>query len=107
VDAALSKKAEGVAVFDLRQLGAFTDFFILCNGDSQRQIHAICDAIEEQLHRRGLRHARREGLRTAEWVLLDYGWFIVHVFSSRARLYYDLDRLWRAAPKLPIPDARR
>jgi ribosome-associated protein len=102
VEAALSKKAEEVAVFDLRQLGAFTDFFVLCSGESQRQIYAICDAVEERLHHHGLRYGRREGPRTAEWVLLDYGWFIVHVFSSRARLYYDLDRLWRSAPKIPV-----
>jgi ribosome-associated protein len=105
VQAALQKKAEQLAVLDLRRLGAFTDFFVLCSGASQRQVQAICEAVEEQLSRNGLRSPRREGHRESEWVLLDYGWFIVHVFSERARLYYDLDRLWRAAPRVPLPES--
>jgi len=106
VAAARSKKAENIAVLDLRKLGAFTDFFLICSGLSHPQIQAISDAIEEQLDKLGVVRARREGnSRTADWVLLDYGSFVVHVFSARARLFYDLERLWRAAARIAIPDS--
>jgi hypothetical protein len=79
---------------------------VICTGFSTPQVQAICTEIEEQLHKqmgRSVRH--REGYRSADWALLDFGGFIVHVFSEEARRYYDLERLWRASPKLEIPDA--
>ncbi|MGH8703362.1 MAG: ribosome silencing factor [Burkholderiales bacterium] len=104
VEAAQNKKAVGIVVLDLSGLGAFTGHFIICTGFSSRQVQAISDAIEEQFAgmRRVLRH--REGLPSAEWVLLDFGGFLVHVFSETARRYYDLERLWRTAKRLEIPD---
>jgi ribosome-associated protein len=105
VEAAREKKALGVTVLDLTRLGAFTDAFLVCSGASSRQVHAICDEIEERLGRRGVSPAHREGYESAEWVLLDYRAFVVHVFSERARLYYDLERLWRAARRIDFPDA--
>ncbi len=105
IEAAQSKKASGITVLDFATLGAFTDAFLLCTGYSARQVQAISDEIEEQLARRGLRGAHREGYETADWVLLDYGSFLVHVFSARARHYYDLERLWRAAARTDVPDA--
>jgi len=103
VEAARSKQAQDVALFDLRKLGAFTDYFLICTGFSHPQIRAIGDAIEERLAQMGVRHARREGdRRSADWVLLDYGSFVVHVFAERARLHYDLERLWRAAPRVQL-----
>jgi ribosome-associated protein len=107
IEAAQNKKAAGVTLLDLRELGAFTDSFLLCTGFSGPQVQAVSDAIEEQLAGRGVRLAHREGYDTAEWVLLDYGGFIVHVFSERARRFYDLERLWRAARRtdFPEPDA--
>ena len=105
VAAARSRQAEDVALFDLRKLGAFTDYFLICTGFSHPQIRAISDAIEEQLEKMGVHRARREGdRRSADWVLLDYGSFVVHVFAERARLHYDLERLWRAAPRVHLPD---
>jgi ribosome-associated protein len=80
--------------------GAFADYFLLCSGSSQPQIQAIGEAIEEKLHRHGRRAAHREGKSSAEWVLLDYGFFVVHIFSERARQYYDLERLWRNAERI-------
>ncbi len=106
VQAAQSKKAGNVVVLDLRKLGAFTDHFVVCTGLSHPQIAAISDEIEDQLSQLGRNRVRREGQsRTSEWVLLDYGTFVVHIFSERARLFYDIERLWRAASRVEIPDA--
>jgi ribosome-associated protein len=106
VEAARSRQAQDVALFDLRKLGAFTDYFLICTGFSHPQLRAISDAIEEQLAKMGVRHARREGdRRSADWVLLDYGSFVVHVFAERARLHYDLERLWRTAQRVQLSDS--
>jgi ribosome-associated protein len=105
VEAVQNKKASGIAVLDLSGLGAFTDYFVICTGFSTPQVKAICTEVEEQLYQhlhRSIEH--REGYRSAEWALLDFGSFVVHVFSDQARRYYDLERLWRMAPKLEIPD---
>ena len=104
IEAARNKKATAITLLDLAALGAFTDYFLICSGSSSRQIQAICAEIEEQLGRRGILPAHREGYETAEWVLLDYTDFIVHIFSERARLYYDLERLWRAARRSEFPE---
>jgi ribosome-associated protein len=97
IEAAQEKQAAEVTLLDLEGLGAFTDYFLLCTGFSARQVDAICDEIEQQLVRIGIRLTHREGAAGAEWILLDFGSFIVHVFTERARHYYDLERLWRAA----------
>lgn len=106
VEAAQNKKASGITVLDLEGLGAFTRYFVICTGFSTPQIQAICNEVEELLHK-SLKRApeHREGHRSADWALLDYGSFIVHVFGEQARKYYDLERLWRAAPSLAIADA--
>ena len=106
VQAAQEKKAGGITVLDLSDLGAFKQYFIICTGFSTPQVQAICTEIEEQLHKHAQRSPEhREGRRSAEWALLDFGSFVVHVFSEQARRYYDLERLWRSAPKLEIPDS--
>src|SRR5690348_12222704 len=105
VQAAQEKKAAGIVVLDLSSASTFTDFFVICTGFSTPQVQAICNEIEEQLYKqtgRSVQH--REGYRSADWALLDFGSFIVHVFSEEARRYYDLERLWRSAPKLEIPE---
>jgi ribosome-associated protein len=105
VQAAQNKKASGITVIDLTGVGAFTDYFVICTGFSTPQVQAICTEIEEQLEKHIHRSPKhREGYSSAEWALLDFGGFIVHVFSERARRYYDLERLWRSSPKLEIPD---
>jgi ribosome-associated protein len=106
VQAAQEKKAGGIAVLDLSGIGAFTEYFVICTGFSTPQVQAICGEVEEQLYKVAQRSPRhREGQRSAEWALLDFGSFVVHVFSEQARRYYDLERLWRSAPKLEIPDS--
>jgi ribosome-associated protein len=97
IEAAQDKQAAAITLLDLKGLGAFTDGFLLCTGFSARQVEAICDAIEERLAKLGFRHVHREGKSGADWVLLDFGSFIVHVFTEAAREYYDLERLWRVA----------
>jgi len=92
-------------VLDLKELGAFTQYFVICTGFSTPQVQAICSEIEEQVDKNLKRSPEhREGRGSAEWALLDYGSFIVHVFGEQARRYYDLERLWRSAPKLVLPD---
>jgi len=100
VEAALGRKAEDLAVLDLRELSSFTDFFIITHGNSSRQNAAIAEAVEAALKAGGHRPLSVEGLESAEWVLLDYGWFIVHVFSRAARDRYGLENLWGDAPRL-------
>jgi ribosome-associated protein len=105
VEAAQSKKAGGVTVLDLNGVAAFTDYFVICTGYSTPQLKAICDEIEEVLWSAMKRKPEhREGHRSAEWALLDFGGFIVHVFGEQARRFYDLERLWRSAPSLVLPE---
>lgn len=103
VEAAQDKQAINITVLKLSGAGAFAEYFLLCSGQSQPQIQAIGEAIEERLERNGVRLAHREGKHGAEWVLLDYGDFVVHIFSERARNYYDLERLWRTAERIDFP----
>ena len=99
------KKAEELTVLELDQgSGAFTDYFVICSGTNPRQIQAISDEVELRLKRAGLYPNNIEGYRQAEWVLLDYLDFVVHVFSGPARKYYDLERLWKSAKKLEPTD---
>ena len=105
IDAAQDKKAEAITVLDLTGLGAFTEAFLLCTGFSAPQIAAITDGIEEKLREHGMRPIHREGRKGAEWVLLDYGRFLVHVFTERQRHYYDLERLWRAGRRIDVTSA--
>jgi ribosome-associated protein len=104
IDAALDKQAGNVTLLDLTGQSAFTDYFLLCTGYSTPQVRAICDEIEEKLKLGGLRPLHREGRDNAEWLLLDYGRFIVHVFTERLREYYDLERLWRNARRTSFSD---
>ena len=101
--AASDKKALDMIVLDLRSIASFTDYFIITSGTNVRQVQAIADEVVEQLKKQGARAARVEGYKSAEWVLVDYGDFIVHVFDDKARRFYDLERLWREAPRVALP----
>jgi ribosome-associated protein len=103
VRAAESKKATAIRVLDLKPVTSFADYFVLCNGANQRQIQAIADEIVRVLRDKGERPNSIEGYENAEWVLVDYGDMVVHVFSEQSRTYYDLDRLWRDAPEVTVP----
>ena len=101
--AAGDKKAVEPVVLDLRELASFTDYFVIASGTNARQVQAIADEIVERLKDEGTRPERVEGHRTAEWVLIDYGDFLVHVFEAKARRFYDLERLWREAARVELP----
>lgn len=103
VRAAESKKATDIKVLDLTQVTSFTDYFVICTGGNSRQIQAIAEEIGLQLKERGEMPISVEGFSQAEWILADYGDFLVHIFSEKARAYYDLERLWRAAKNVEIP----
>ena len=89
-------------MLDLKGLCSFTDFFVICHGTSTRHIQAIAEAIREKLEKSGVSPTHVEGHHEAEWVLLDYLDFVIHIFSQRARQFYDLERLWRKAAKVPV-----
>ena len=103
MQAAESKKAAQIRVLDLHEITSFTDYFVICNGANSRQIQAITDEVSLKLKGEGRAPLNVEGYNNAEWVLMDYGDFVVHVFSEKAREYYDLERLWRQARTVEIP----
>jgi ribosome-associated protein len=104
IDTARDKKATDIAVLDLKKTGAFTDYFLICTGANPRQVHAIADAIEQALKAKQVRPAHLEGYQRAEWILVDYFDFIVHVFSPSARSFYGLERLWGNATRIDLAD---
>jgi ribosome-associated protein len=105
INAAAEKKAIEPTVLDLRGISSFTDFFLIVTGANRRQVQAISDEVVDHLKLNGSPAARVEGYQTAEWVLIDYGDFVVHVFDDKARRFYDLERLWREARRRDLsPD---
>jgi len=107
IAAAEDKKAEDVTVLELdKASGGFTDFFVICSGGNPRQVQAIADEVEQKLSRAGLRPTHVEGYKQAEWILLDYVDFVVHVFSQKARHFYNLERLWKSAKHWTLGELR-
>lgn len=105
IRSASEKKALNMTALDLRPVASFTEFFVICSGANQRQVQAIADEITEQLKKQlGQNAVRVEGYNSAEWVLLDYGDFVFHIFDKEAREFYDLERLWRDATKVELPE---
>jgi ribosome-associated protein len=103
MEAALDKQAVDILMLDIRQLTSFADYFVICSGESDRQIKAICDEIDEALCGQGAKICRREGSADSGWVLLDFGPVIVHIFDQTTREYYDLEDLWsKATPVIRI-----
>jgi ribosome-associated protein len=107
IQACLEKKAEEISILEMEKgSGAFTDYFVLCSGTNPRQVQAIADEVELRLKAAGLRPNNVEGYKQAEWVLVDYVDFVVHVFSEKARKFYDLERLWKTATRLEPADLK-
>ena len=100
VRASLAKKGEDLVVLDLRGISSFTDFFVITHGNSPRQNVALYECVEEELKKEDIRPLSVEGKEHTEWILMDYGSFIVHIFSKRAREYYSLEKLWGDAQKI-------
>lgn len=103
IRAAESKKATEILVLDLREVTTFADFFVICTGNSSRQVQTIAEEIDVELRKTGYGAASLEGYENGAWVLSDYGDMVVHVFSPEARTFYDLERLWRHATTVEIP----
>ncbi len=103
LNAAAEKKAIDSVVLDLREIASFTDYFVICSGTNERQVQAISDEVVETLKKAGSPVTRVEGYKTAEWILLDYGDFVVHIFAEKARKFYDLERLWRESKRVELP----
>lgn len=101
--AAGDKKAHDLLALDLRPVASFTDFFLIGSAQNTRQVQAIADEIVERLRAMGSRAARVEGYSSAEWVLIDYGDFVFHIFEEKARRFYELERLWRDAARVALP----
>jgi len=107
IQACLEKKAEEISILEMEKgSGAFTDYFVLCSGTNPRQVQAIADEVELRLKAAGIRPNNVEGYKQAEWVLVDYVDFVVHVFSEKARKFYDLERLWKTAKRLEPGDLK-
>jgi ribosome-associated protein len=100
IKASQAKKGEDILVLDLREISSFTDFFVIMHGNSTRQNVALYESVEEELRKQNIRPLSVEGAEHGEWILIDYGSFIVHVFSKAARAYYSLEKLWGDAPKI-------
>ncbi len=96
------KKGEDVKILDLRPVTSFADFMLICSGGNPKQIQAIAGEVQRQVEQEGERPNSVEGFKNAEWILMDYGDFVVNVFSNAARNYYELERLWRDAPEVSL-----
>jgi ribosome-associated protein len=105
--AASSKQARDIVILDVRGLIVITDLFVICSAPTERQVRTIVDAVEEALRDRDRKPVRREGETESRWVLLDYVDVVVHVFAEEEREFYDLERLWRDAPRVAFDDAPR
>jgi len=103
VRAAEEKQARNIKVLDLRDVTTFSDYFVILSGTNSRQIQAIADGIHQHLKKLGEKPNSIEGYDNADWVLMDYGDYLIHVFSDKARVYYDLERLWRDAKTVEVP----
>jgi ribosome-associated protein len=107
IQACLDKKGEEISILEMEKgSGVFTDYFLLCSGTNPRQVQAIADEVELRLKSTGLHPTHVEGYNQAEWVLIDYVDFVVHVFSEKARKFYDLERLWKSAKRLAPSDLK-
>jgi ribosome-associated protein len=108
VRACQDKKATNISILQLdAQASAFTDYFVLCSGANPRQVQAIADDVDQQLSTAGVQPKHIEGFTQADWVLMDYIDFVVHIFSESARKFYDLERLWKSATRLEPADLEK
>ncbi len=105
--AALDHKGIDLVILSIQNLSSFTDYFVICSGNSDRQVQAIASHIEGKLAEKGLFPLGIEGKREGRWVLLDYGEVVIHIFYHPVREFYDLERLWFDAPKIDLPPKRK
>jgi ribosome-associated protein len=101
-EAVTDKKAINPVVLEVAEFSSFTDYFIICGANSPQQMKALADAVLEKFKNCGVRQEHQEGMSDSAWILLDYGDFIVHIFTAEARLFYNLEQLWHNAPRLEL-----
>lgn len=106
IEAMEDKKAEDITILDINEVSTIADYFIICSGSSRNQVQAICDNIDETLGRAGCVRKQTEGYESGNWILMDYGDIIIHVFDQQNRLYYDLERIWRDGKKMNVDEFR-
>ncbi len=107
VEALDDKKAEDISIIDIREVSVIADYFIIAGGSNKSQIHALSDTVEEKLGRAGLPLKQIEGYNNANWILLDFGDIIIHIFDKENRLFYDLERIWRDGKKISIEQLKQ
>lgn len=98
------KKGEDIRIIDIAGISVLADYFIIANGSSESQVQAMVDNVEEEMHKAGYSLKQREGYGSGNWVLLDFGDVIVHVFDKENRLFYDLERIWRDGKNIEITE---
>ncbi|MFZ5997517.1 MAG: ribosome silencing factor [Nitrospirota bacterium] len=106
-NAALDKKAKETLILELKGLTVIADYFVICSGESTTQVKAIADHIEEVLRQQGIKPQGIEGAEYAHWILMDYGDVIVHVFEEETRAFYELEKFWLDAPRIPIEESKK
>jgi len=104
VNAALGKKARKILVLNVKKMSSLSDYFVICSGNSDRQVQAIASSIEDALKEAGKRPIGIEGERVGKWILMDYGDVVIHIFYDPVREFYDLERLWTDVPRLEVDD---
>jgi ribosome-associated protein len=102
-----SKKAFDILILDLRSLTQIADYFVICSGSNTTQVSAIADGIGHTLAKEGIRYSHVEGEQDANWVLMDYGDVVVHIFEEQTRAYYSLEKLWGDSPRIPVVSQSR
>ncbi len=107
VEALDDKKAEDISIIDIREVSVIADYFIIAGGSNKSQIQALSDTVEEKLGRAGLPLKQIEGYNNANWILLDFGDIIIHIFDKENRLFYDLERIWRDGKKISIEQLKQ
>lgn len=100
------KKAEDISVIDISEVSVIADYFIIAGGNNKSQIQALSDAVDEKLGRAGLPLKQIEGYNNANWILLDFGDIIVHIFDKENRLFYDLERIWRDGKRIDLSELK-
>ena len=104
VDAQEAKKGEDICIIDISGVSVLADYFLIANGNNKNQVQALIDHVEETLGKAGFSPRSVEGYQTANWILMDYGDLVIHIFDEENRLFYDLERIWRDGQSLSITD---
>ena len=107
IEALVDKKAENISLIDISEVSVLADYFLIASGNNRNQVQAMIDSVEEALGRAGVSPRHVEGYQTGNWVLMDYGDLIVHVFDRQNRLFYDLERIWRDGKQIRVEDFRK